>query len=378
MLLGEAASKCEHIANVPLRPSTAEQLHRLYLAKGVLATTAIEGNTLSEEEVVRHLEGKLQLPPSKEYLTREIDNIVAACNEIAQQVRAGNPPSLSVAQIKAFDRRVLHGLDLAEGVVPGEIRTHSVGIARYRGAPAGECEYLLSRLCEWLNGPDFQPPEDLPELQIVYAIVRAVLAHLYLAWIHPFGDGNGRTARLIEFMILVTSGVPGPAAHLLSNHYNQTRSEYYRQLDRASQSGGDVLPFITYAVRGFVDGLRAQLDRIREQQWDVTWENYVHEKFRSRTSPSDARRRHLLLDLSEREQPVRLGKLPDISPRLAAAYAKKTAKTLSRDVNALLEMGLLESTPEGYRAKKEIILGFLPLRRNQGHPPKRGRSESSP
>ena len=58
-------------------------------------------------------------------------------------------------------------------------------------------------------------------------------------------------------MILVISGVPAPAAHLLSNHYNQTRSEYYRQLGRASQSGGDVLPFITYAVRGFVDGLRA-------------------------------------------------------------------------------------------------------------------------
>jgi hypothetical protein len=74
MLLGEARSKCEHIANVPLRPATAEQLHLLYLAKGALATTAIEGNTLSEDEVVRHLEGKLRLPPSKEYLTREIDN----------------------------------------------------------------------------------------------------------------------------------------------------------------------------------------------------------------------------------------------------------------------------------------------------------------
>lgn len=370
MLLGEAASKCEHIANVPLRPSTAEELHRLYLAKGVLATTAIEGNTLSEEEVVRHLEGKLQLPPSKEYLTREIDNIVAACNDIAQQVRAGNPPAFSVAKIKEFDRRVLHGLDLGEGVVPGEIRGHSVGIARYRGAPVEDCEYLLHQLCDWLNGSDFQPPEDLPQLHVVYAIIKAALAHLYLAWIHPFGDGNGRTARLIEFMILVTSGVPGPAAHLLSNHYNQTRPEYYRQLDRASQSGGDVLPFITYAVRGFVEGLHAQLERIREQQWDVTWENYVHEKFRSRTSPSDARRRHLLLDLSEHEEPVPISKLRDLSPRVAAAYAKKTAKTLSRDLNALIQMGLLESTRDGYSAKKEIILGFLPLRRNQGHEPK--------
>lgn len=52
-MLGEAASKCEHIAGVPLRPSVAQELHRLYLAKGALATTAIEGNTLTENEVLQ-------------------------------------------------------------------------------------------------------------------------------------------------------------------------------------------------------------------------------------------------------------------------------------------------------------------------------------
>jgi hypothetical protein len=72
MLLGEAASKCEHIAGVPLKPSTQEELHQLYLAKGVLATTAIEGNTLSEEQVLQLLEGNLKLPPSQQYLKQEI------------------------------------------------------------------------------------------------------------------------------------------------------------------------------------------------------------------------------------------------------------------------------------------------------------------
>ena len=124
--------------------------------------------------------------------------------------------------------------------------------------------------------------------------------------------------------------------------------------------------------------LRAQLDRIREQQWNVTWENYVHETFRSRTSPSDVRRRHLVLDLSEHEEPVPISKLRDLGPRVAAAYAKKTAKTLSRDLNALLQIGLLESTREGFRAKKEIILGFLFLRHNQGHQPKRERTDERP
>jgi hypothetical protein len=125
-----------------------------------------------------------------------------------------------------------------------------------------------------------------------------------------------------------------------------------------------VLPFLTYAVQGFVDGLRSQLEMIRDQQWDVAWENYVHEKFQSRTSPSDVRRRHLLLDLSDQAGAAPFGKLREISPRVAAAYATKTAKTLSRDLSALIEMGLLELTAKGYRAKKETILAFLPLRRD--------------
>src|SRR5580693_9061253 len=74
MLLGEAQSKCEHVAGVPLRPQTADDLHRLFLAKGVRATTAIEGSTLSERQVLDHLDGKLELPKSKEYLKQEIDN----------------------------------------------------------------------------------------------------------------------------------------------------------------------------------------------------------------------------------------------------------------------------------------------------------------
>src|SRR5258708_25331431 len=96
-------------------------------------------------------------------------------------------------------------------------------------------------------------------MKIIYGIIRAVIAHLYLAWIHPFGDGNGRTARLIEYRILLACGVPSPAVHLLSNHYNLTRTEYYRQLDRASGSKGEYIPFVEYAVQGFVDGLRQQL-----------------------------------------------------------------------------------------------------------------------
>ena len=357
--LGECKSKCEHIAGVPLRPNVAKYLHRLYLAKGVLATTAIEGNTLSEEEVLKFLDGKLELPPSREYLAQEIDNIIQACNMITQEIVDEMPASCSVERIKLLNKMALKDLKLDE-VVPGEVRKYSVGVARYRGAPPEDCEYLLGELCRWLNSEDFKNPLGQ---EIVLAIIKSVICHLYLAWIHPFGDGNGRTARLMEFQILIGSGVPAPAAQLLSNHYNQTRSEYYRQLHEASKSGGDIIPFLSYAVEGFLDGLIGQLKIIGDQQWDIVWRNYVHELLKDKISSGHYRRlRDLLLDISRKEEPVKISEILMLTPRITLAYSKKSGMTLNRDINKLIQMELLEKTEKGLRARKEIILSFLPVK----------------
>ena len=357
--LGEAQSKCEHISGVPLRPSVARQLHMIYLAKGVLATTAIEGNTLTESEVLQHLEGKLELPPSKEYLSKEIDNIIEACDKISADIFIRNRAELSVEKLKNYNKLVLDGLALGESIISGQIRTFSVGVGGYRAAPAEDCEYLLQEFCSWLN--KFETPESN---RITFGILKAISAHIYFVWIHPFGDGNGRTARLIEFQILLEAGIPTPAAHLLSNFYNQTRTEYYRQLDKTSKAKGNMADFIKYAVNGYVDELREQLKIIRMQQWDITWRNYVHEMFKDQASEAAVRQRHLALDLSfQTDEPIRISKIPEISTRIATAYAKKTRKTMVRDVNKLINMGLMERTKDGVRAKREIILAFLSARK---------------
>lgn len=362
LLVGEAQSKCEHVAGVPLRPDTAKRLHQLYLAKGVRATTAIEGNTLSEEQVVKRIQGELELPPSKEYLGKEIDNIINACGSIVDDIVADRPLTITADRIRAFNGVVLAGLEVAPEVQPGQVRKHNVGVFRYRGAPPEDCEFLLDRLCSWLAEFSCKPIE---VTGIAEAILKAILAHLYLAWIHPFGDGNGRTARLVEFQVLVRAGVSTPAAHLLSNHYNETRSEYYRQLDYASQSGGDVTRFLEYAIRGLVDGLRAQIEVIQEQQFDVVWRNHVHEKFGSDRSGADQRQCALVLDLSRTHKAtwVAVSDLSKLSPRLAAMYAGRTRRTLARDLNRLSEMGLVEHGGARCRAKTEIIRAFLPVRR---------------
>jgi len=358
-LLGEARSKIEHIAQSPLKPDVAEELHEVFLAKGILSTTAIEGNTLSEDDARQLVAGTLHLPPSRQYLGIELANILEAFNKIRRELIDGQELRLDPPTLKEYNRIVLQGLELEEGVVPGEIRTHSVVVGQYRAAPAEDCEYLLERLSEWLD-TDFEPPDE--DFRLPWVILKAVMAHLYFVWIHPFGDGNGRTARLMELHTLLAAGAPTPACHLLSNHYNLTRAEYYRQLRLASSSqGGDPVPFIAYAVRGFVDGLRDQLSTITEQQFKDRWEQYIYETFGDRRSQADQRRLELALELSKQEkQFIHSSEIRLLSPNLTLAYAG-TTRMVARDLNVLKEMGLVDLYADGWvTTRSYIIRAFLP------------------
>lgn len=221
----------------------------------------------------------------------------------------------------------------------------------------------MERFCEWLTGSDFEAPDE--DLRIPFAVIKAVVAHVYLSWIYPFGDGNGRTARLIEFHILFTSGVPLPAAHLLSDHYNRTRTKYYLELDRASKSGGDLMPFLNYAVQGLLDGLRGQIADVRSHQLDVAWENYVHERFRDKkTSPTQKRRRDVVLELSRYDW-VSVSQLEELSPRIARFYAAAGDRMLQRDLNAIAAMELIDRQYGKVRARKHVMQAFLPVRVQQ-------------
>lgn len=354
---GEAVSKCEHLAGTPLQPETARELMTVYLSKAAHATTAIEGNTLTEKEVRLRIEGKLRLPRSKEYLGVEVDNVVAACNGVLGSYVAGESAAVTPEMIKHFNEAVLRGLTLDEHIRPGELRAYSVGVADYRGAPADDLPELQRRLCDWLTSPWIGELQHF-ETRNLEAILKAIVGHLYVAWIHPFGDGNGRTARLLEFFMLVRAGVPAPAAHLLSNHYNETRNEYYRQLSLSSKSGGDVMPFCMYALRGFVDQLREQIRVVRDAQWKLFWQNHVHQLLGD--AEPQRRRQHLVLDLAERGEAVPKDKLTDLSPRVARDYARRNEKTLERDLAELERLDLIERVGDAYRARVEVVLAYLP------------------
>ena len=358
LALGSAAADCRHIATAPLAPDVSKEIHQLYLAKGALATTAIEGNSLTEEEARAAVAGTLELPPSRQYLKRELDNIVGACNALVAQLEADGHVPLTVETLEGMNASVLRDLEVDEHVAPGQVRTVNVSVGRYRCPEGRDARFLLERLCDTLNGLA------IPEVDtFAFAILKAIFAHVYFVWIHPFGDGNGRTGRLLELAILLEAGLPQPACHLLSNHYNQTRTDYYRQLSRASQSGGDgIFGFVTYALGGFVDGLGEQLNVIRQHQWEVAWTHFVHESFRHARSVTDRRRRALALALSSHRGTVTLDALPNLNTEVARAYASVSRRTLARDVDALQARDLIRPSADGLRVYRERILALLPWR----------------
>ncbi|MFJ4339392.1 Fic family protein [Streptomyces sp. NPDC088915] len=360
LLLGEAISKIDHIAGVPLQPDLADELSRIYLSKGAHATTQIEGNTLTEEQVRRRVDHDLDLPASQEYLGQEIDNVVSGYNLIVNDVVSQKIEPLTADRIRRFNELVLQGLEPADdhAVPPGHFRYTSVVVGSYRGAPAEDCTYLIDRLCDWLaelrseaKGSDYERP---------VAILSAILAHLYIAWIHPFEDGNGRTSRLVEYQLLSEAGAPVVAGHVLADHYNRTRSAYYRELNKTSREPYSLTGLIKYALRGFVDGLRQQIIEVQRQQLGTAWHNFVYEVL-NKDTPAVSRQRKLLLALPPKGVPK--ANVRTLNGELGQLYANKDEKTVSRDINALEKEGLLMKQKRGVittvRPRHEIMFAFM-------------------
>lgn len=193
---------------------------------------------------------------------------------------------------------------------------------------------------------------------VPFAFIKAVLAHVYIEWIHPFGDGNGRLGRLAEFLILTNSEIPVPAASVLTSHYNYTRSEYYRQLQRASRRGGDVVPFLDHAAQGFVDGLLEQIKELYRQQEKLMWRQFVDQRYRGKASEASSRQRMVAIHLGEHDAWVERDEIVLLDRALARLYASKTDKTMTRDLNRLADAGYVDLDGSRVRARMELIGGM--------------------
>lgn len=371
LLLGEIQARIDHIKNLPIPRDESNLLRRTYLTKGVHSTTAIEGNSFSEAEVERIIEGKMQAPPSREYQQRQIDNMVEAFNIVGKTQLGGSNTPFSLELLNSYHAIILNNLgdSLADDVLVGELRAHRVMVGRYLAAPPAECPQLVDKYCDWLN-------QDMPApggYETAGQIIKALVAHVYFAWIHPYGDGNGRMTRLIEFVILLRAGVPDVAAHLLSNFYNKTRDQYYSHLqashgeyqDGSYSEESNLLGFIGYALQGFKDELDEQFSIVHAMQLRIIWHDYIHAEFRRRfsenLSASRQRQKRLILDLTIHrfDEPVAKDEIRDVTPALYLAYAQRNKRMIQRDLNALVDMELLSHDGTGYKPNTDILLGFF-------------------
>jgi Fic family protein len=362
-MLGQCEAFVKAISDSPILPEDHAGLLRISLIKGALATTAIEGNTLSEEEVEAILLNQAKLPRSRAYQETEVRNVIDALNGMVTNVIDHDKSSLiKPSLILDFHKQIGQNLGEPFDAIPGKFRSDSRVVGAYKAPDHKYVPELMQELCDWLLTEfHYDKGQDFAEV-----VIQAIAAHVFLEWIHPFGDGNGRTGRLLEFYILLRGGNPNIASHILSNHYNQTRSEYYWQLNEARKNRS-LTQFIEYALLGFRDGLDLTLAKVQESQFKIAWERFIYDAFEKRRMGNRIvfkRRRKLMLSLPISSS-VTLDEMTILNVEIAREYGGKSMRTIQRDVEELLEMKLIEKNGKLYMAKSEKLMstGHLPRHR---------------
>ena len=207
------------VSNVPLPRTVANKLRKNSKKKSSYASTKIEGNPLSQKQVDEVIESDTHrhfLKPEQ-----EVRNYFLALNYLEEKAKEEEP----------FSKKLI--LDVQALVEKGASK-EKIG---FRGPmPPG---YLFAVYDSQTGAPDYIPPEhiDIPELidELVtyvnttddHPLIVAAVVHYQLVTIHPFEDGNGRTARLLSGYILDTNGYGFNGIGSLEEYFAYDIDEYY-------------------------------------------------------------------------------------------------------------------------------------------------------
>ncbi len=349
MALGECVGLIDALGEFPLTPMLRDKLQSVALSRGAQATTAIEGNTLTDAEIQAILEKK-ELPESRQYQQKELQNAIDAMNEVGERVfNAEHSQNLLVTPklICQFHKSIGKNLGQIFDSVPGKFRQDRRHVGRYLAPDHEAVPELVSLLCDWLKR-DFNYSKG--KQSIDEAIQQAIAAHVYFEWIHPFGDGNGRTGRLIEFFILLRAGFPAICAHVLANHYNNTRQEYTFHFDKA-RTQRNLSEFMTYSIVGLRDGLKAVMGDVQLSMFDVAWRSFIYDTFRQykgyKKRSVFTRRRDLALAMPINKE-FHLGQLVSNDINLFRQYASIGKRSLKEDMQVVVGLELAEQTTEDH------------------------------
>jgi hypothetical protein len=145
---------------------------------------------------------------------------------------------------------------------PGLWRDHPIGVTNPSGsgmayvAPdAQDVPKLMGQVVTWLQKGDAD----------AHQVVRAAMAHLHVASVHPFSDGNGRVSRIVQSLVLAREGILAPEFGSIEEHLSQHTAAYYAVLQQVQggsyQPDRDATPWVEFCVAAHLE----QVDRRTEQ-----------------------------------------------------------------------------------------------------------------
>jgi len=245
------------IEQAKILPAQELNLRRQALIRMTQSSTAIEGNILNIKQVEDILGGRKVDAPLRDIY--EVKNYLRAIKYIEKFVK--EKKQISKHLILAIHRLV------TDKTLPktqcGYYRKSKIYIVRrklgmpdeiiYTGPPANNVPDLIEDLISWIKKS---------QKQNIHPIIVAGIVHRELAAIHPFSDGNGRTARALATFILYQRNFDLRGLFALEDYYNKDRPVYYKAINIGKKySQMDFTKWLEYFIKGF----RAEIELVKEK-----------------------------------------------------------------------------------------------------------------
>jgi Fic family protein len=338
--LSEAKAAVLSLKTIPYQRRWVETLQQIELKREVAGTSRIEGAEFTERE----LDAALKETP--EQLHTRSQRQAHAAVQTYRWISA-IPPDRPIdgALILEIHRRIVTGAD-DDHCAPGETRERdqnvTFGTPQHRGADGGdECRRAFSELtAELQRGYRQHDP-----------LVQALAAHYHLAAMHPFLDGNGRTARALEALMLQRAGLRDSSFIAMSNYYYDEKTAYLTSLAETRAREHDITPFLMFALKGVALQCQRLLSEIQHEISKELFRNLVYDLFKRLKTPRQRVIAERQIELLKILLAVESVEWPKVIQQLQPTYKglKNPIKAMVRDVNNLSTLGAIrvEKVAEG-------------------------------
>lgn len=273
-VLSEAKAAVLSLKTIPYQRRWVEVLQQIELKREVAGTSRIEGAEFTDRE----LEAAMKETP-EQLLTRSQKQAHAAVRTYRWIAGIPQDRPIDAELIRMIHRHIVTEAD-DDHCPPGQIRRKdenvNFGTPRHRGAEGGEeCERAFE---EFTRAIHHEYREHDP-------IIQAMAAHYHLAAMHPFLDGNGRTARALEALMLQRAGLRDTSFIAMSNYYYDEKKDYLAALAAVRQGDHDLTPFVLFALKGVALQSRRVLAEIQHQISKELFRNLMVDLFARLKTP---------------------------------------------------------------------------------------------